>query len=217
MRQTRFAYRKLQYWFSSKEVNIFFWINGTDFLLTVIKSMRIWNSIYQCCQKYVDLKTTALEIPYNEKLEHRRPLCIESERDPLHILLVAMRWYAHYMMFPNSRAWRANHKSLGMRKLFLKWMRVCSHPTKNNNVSRIQSAVWICSSKVKRIFCIVFCLSTILRNVKPLTATITWHYWIDWAQKSRKNGLTCKRKKCCSTKKMHRATSPCKRWSNWMN
>ena len=43
-------------------------------------------------------KNYTLEIPYNEKLEHRRPLCIERERDPLHILLVAMRCYAHYMM-----------------------------------------------------------------------------------------------------------------------
>ena len=32
-----------------------------------------------------------LEIPYNEKLEHRSPLYIERERDPLHILLVATR------------------------------------------------------------------------------------------------------------------------------
>ena len=24
-----------------------------------------------------------------------------------------------------------------------------------------------------------FCLSTILRTVKPLTATIAWHYWIE--------------------------------------
>ena len=63
----------------------------------------------------------------------------------------------------------------------------------------------------------VFCLSTILRKVKPLTATIRWHYWIDWAQKSRKNGLACKRKKCCSTKTMHHDTNPWKRWSIWMN
>ena len=33
----------------------------------------------------------------------------------------------------------------------------------------------------------------------------------------KENGLTCKRKKCCSTKTMHHATSPWKRWSNWMN
>ena len=32
----------------------------------------------------------------------------------------------------------------------------------------------------------VFCLSTILRMVEPLTANIIWHYWIDCAQKSRK-------------------------------
>ena len=63
----------------------------------------------------------------------------------------------------------------------------------------------------------VFWLSTILRKVKPLTATITWHYWIDWAQELRKDGLTCKRNKCCSTKTMHHATSPWKQWSNWMN
>ena len=44
------------------------------------------------------IKSCTLEIPYNEKLEYRRPLCIERERDPLCILLVAMRCYAHYMM-----------------------------------------------------------------------------------------------------------------------
>ena len=54
----------------------------------------------------------------------------------------------------------------------------------------------------------VFFVSTILRKVKPLKMTITWNYWIDSAQKSRKNGLTCKRKKCCFTRTMHRATSP---------
>ena len=43
-------------------------------------------------------KSYTLKIPYNEKLEHRRPLCIERERDPLQILLVAMRCYAHYIM-----------------------------------------------------------------------------------------------------------------------
>ena len=32
----------------------------------------------------------------------------------------------------------------------------------------------------------IFCLSTILRKVKPLTATITWPYCIDWAQKKKK-------------------------------
>ena len=40
----------------------------------------------------------------------------------------------------------------------------------------------------------VFCLSTISRKVKPLTATITWHYWIDWEQSSRKNGSHAKEK-----------------------
>ena len=48
----------------------------------------------------------------------------------------------------------------------------------------------------------VFCLSTILRKIKPLTATIIWHYWIDWALKSIKNGFKYKRKKCCSIKIM---------------
>ena len=31
---------------------------------------------------------------------------------------------------------------------------VCSHPTKKNSASRIQSVVWSCSSEVKRIFCV---------------------------------------------------------------
>ena len=50
--------------------------------------------------KHVEMSKfySTLEIPYNEKLEHRRPLCNERERDPLHILLVATRCYAHYMM-----------------------------------------------------------------------------------------------------------------------
>ena len=55
------------------------------------------------------------------------------------------------------------------------------------------------------------------RHIKLLKATIPWHYWIDWAQKSRKNNLTYKRKKCCFTKTMHRTTSSWKRLSNWMN
>ena len=44
---------------------------------------------------------------------------------------------------------------------------------------------------------------------EPISLSV--YYWIDWAQKSRKNGLTCKRKKCCSTRTMHRATSSWKR------
>ena len=40
----------------------------------------------------------------------------------------------------------------------------------------------------------VFSLSTILRKVKPLTDTISWHYWIDWAQKSRKTASHAKEK-----------------------
>ena len=138
---------------------------------------------------------------------------------------------------------------------------IWTHWTKNNNASRIQSAVWSCSSALNRIFYVsmwqwmkhgsttthlkqkdrqlsseqlvkavqsdqklnsglarlwhpyfgkrmVFCSSTILRKVKPLTASITWHYWIDWAQKSRKSSFIWKRKNCCSTKSMLRATSP---------
>ena len=38
-------------------------------------------------------------------------------------------------------------------KCFRSGCRVCSHLTKDNNASRIQSAVWSCSSDVKRIFC----------------------------------------------------------------
>ena len=152
----------------------------------------------------------------------------------------------------------------GRVSCFRSGCRVCSPDQKQQRVE-VQSTVWSCSSKVKRIFCVsmwqwvkhgstttylkqkdsqlsgqqlvkavqsdqtlnsglaslwhpyfetrmVFCLSTILRKVKPLTATITCHYVVDWAQK--KNGLTCKRKKCFSTKAMYRATSPWKRWPN---
>ena len=42
----------------------------------------------------------------------------------------------------------------GYVNCFRSGCRVCSHPTKNNNASRVQSAVWSCSSEVKRIFCI---------------------------------------------------------------
>ena len=56
----------------------------------------------------------------------------------------------------------------------------------------------------------VFCLSTILRKVEPLTATITWHYLIDWAQKSRKMGLACKRSavlpRQCTVRQVHEKT-----------
>ena len=34
----------------------------------------------------------------------------------------------------------------------------------------------------------VFYLPTIMRKVKPSIATISCHYWIDWAHKSRNNG-----------------------------
>ena len=85
--------------------------------LTIIKhpvkrSLRsYWNLlVVNSGHYYLDRATTnvykgnitydvfTIEIPYNEKLEHRKPLCIEREGDPLHILLVAMRCYAHYMM-----------------------------------------------------------------------------------------------------------------------
>ena len=42
----------------------------------------------------------------------------------------------------------------GFESSFRSGCRVSSHPTKNNNASRIQSAVWTCSSKLKRIFCV---------------------------------------------------------------
>ena len=45
------------------------------------------------------------------------------------------------------------HESLGMRKFFQSGRHVCSPRAKKNNTSRIQSAVWSCSSEVKRIFC----------------------------------------------------------------
>ena len=46
------------------------------------------------------------------------------------------------------------HESLGKRELFRSGCRICSHPTKNNNAWRIQSAVWSRLSEVKRIFCV---------------------------------------------------------------
>ena len=114
----------------------------------------------------------------------------------------------------------------GCVSCFWSGCRVCSHPTKNNNASRIEGAVWSCSNEIKRIFRvgmwqwmkhgsttthlaqkdrqlsgqqlvkfvqsdqklnselvrlwhpyvgarIVFCLSAILRKVKPLKVTIT--------------------------------------------
>ena len=68
-------------------------------LIFAFHSFEVKDQI-QTCQNHVgyNISKTTLEIPYNEKLEHRRPLCIERERDPLHILLVAMRYYAHYLM-----------------------------------------------------------------------------------------------------------------------
>ena len=61
----------------------------------------------------------------------------------------------------------------------------------------------------------VFCSSTILREVKLSIANIIWHYWIDRVSKSRKNALTYKRKKCCSSKT--HVTSRWKRWLDWIN
>ena len=145
----------------------------------------------------------------------------------------------------------------GSVSCFRSGYRICSYPTKNNNASKIQSAVWSCSSQVKRIFCVGiwqrmkhgtttthriqkdrqlsgqqlveavrsdwklnsglatlwhphfetrmgFCLSTLMRKVKLVTATIKWHYWIDWAQKSSKNVLTCKKKVL-----FHQDNAPC--------
>ena len=39
----------------------------------------------------LDEITNTLEIPFNEKLEHRSVLCNEREREPLHTQLVVMR------------------------------------------------------------------------------------------------------------------------------
>ena len=73
------------------------------------------------------------------------------------------------------------------------------HTWNKKIVSGVDSSWWKPSKTTKN--------STMLRKVKPLTATIKWHYWIDWAQKSRKNGFRYKRKECYSTKTMHCATS----------
>ena len=121
------------------------------------------------------------------------------------------------------------HESLGMRKLFSKWMPRLLKPNqkhqgtedserclelfkrgKNDFLRRYvtmdetwihhytpemkrSSAEWTAAGESDRKLnsglarlwhphfgtCMVFCLSTILRKVKPLTVTITWHYWID--------------------------------------
>ena len=61
------------------------------------------------------------------------------------------------------------HGSLEMRELFSKWCRVCSHLTKNNNASRIQSAVCSCSSDVKNIFCVGITAAGESRPKRPKT------------------------------------------------
>ena len=92
------------------------------------------------------------------------------------------------------------------------------HNWNKNIVSWVESNWWKPSKATKnstvgwqdygiRILGMVFCLSSILRKVKPLTVTITWHYLIDWAQKSRKNGLTCKKSavlpRQCTVRQVH--------------
>ena len=68
-----------------------------SFVFVKIKSLE-----QKLKQQMVNIKLPmcnyTLDIPYNEKLEHRRPLCIERERNPFHILLVAMCCYGHYTM-----------------------------------------------------------------------------------------------------------------------
>ena len=53
---------------------------------------------------------------------------------------------------PQNSVFTISHESLGMRKLFSRWVPRLLTLDKNNNMSTIQSAVWTCSSEVKRIF-----------------------------------------------------------------
>ena len=141
--------------------------------------------------------------------------------------------------------------------------RVYSRPNKNNNASRIQSAVWSCflrryvtmnetwihyyTPEIKRssaewtaageshpkrpktqqwagkvmasVFWDAHGILFIEYLKKGKTINIDYHMALldRLSAEIKKNGLTCKRKNRCSTKTMHRATSPWKRWSNWMN
>ena len=128
-------------------------------------------------------------------------------------------WEDHNLKILEGSVFTILHESLGMHKLFSKWVPRLLTPDQKQQ--RVEDSERV--KLGKRIFCVgmwqwimyfgthmVFCLLTVLRKVKSLTTPITWHYWIDWAQKSRKNVFKCKKKKYC-------ATSPWKRWSNWMN
>ena len=109
--------------FIKKRADIFVALHGNLFLaradrfqaglstLFVISLCRVYLCMHTVCMQVAMVTykrerdrqcscffPTTLEIPCNEKLEHRRPLCNERERDPLHILLVARRCYAHYIM-----------------------------------------------------------------------------------------------------------------------
>ena len=97
------------------------------------------------------------------------------------------------------------HESLGMHKLFSKWVpRLLTPDQKQQRVQNSERCLELFKRQlseqqlVKAVqsdqklnsglarLCypyfgtrMLFCLSTILGKVKPLTVTITWHYWID--------------------------------------
>ena len=82
------------------KMSVLFWLNGNrlwHFVVTLIWQFYYIIFIYIISYILFLFFCNTLEIPYNEKLKHQRPLFIERERGPLHILLVAMRCYAHYM------------------------------------------------------------------------------------------------------------------------
>ena len=83
------------------------------------------------------------------------------------------------------------HESLGMRKLFSKWVpRLNTADQKQQRVENSEHYLVLFKPGKKDFLKqndrqlsgeqrIVFCFSTIMRKVKPLTASSTWHYWID--------------------------------------
>ena len=83
------------------------------------------------------------------------------------------------------------YESLGMPKFFSKWVpRLITADEKQQRVENSERYLVLFKPGKKDFLKqndrqlsghqrMGFCFSTILRKVKPLTATITWHYWID--------------------------------------
>ena len=93
---------------------------------------------------------------------------------------------------------RILHESLGVRKLFPKWVPRLLIPDQKQQRVEVSERCLELFKRGKKKFLhqklnsglarlwhpyfgtrMVFCLSTIMRKVKPLTATIIWDNWID--------------------------------------